>query len=343
MSSARDNRQRAAARARLEREMAARLEAAAKRRRLVRAVLGGTVAGLVVIGAVIWIISAVSGSSGTTPAAAPTGCVYRPAPTNPPGSSDSASPSAAPTSASPSPKPASTTGQPAGTASVSPSPTIGALPDTNPPRSGYRTMTIGTNLGTIKIEMNLAKAPCTAASMAHLAQTGFFLPKPNSGSSASCHRLVTSIFVLQCGDPTGTGSGGPGYEFDDENLQPDTLPAYHEGDVAMANSGADTNGSQFFFVYQTTSLPGKYSLWGHVIEGLDIVKKIAAGGDDDAFDQQQTGSGDGHPLSPLIFKSVEVGPVYQTSLVTAAPAPTATPSASASATASSTPTASSAS
>jgi peptidyl-prolyl cis-trans isomerase B (cyclophilin B) len=169
--------------------------------------------------------------------------------------------------------------------------------------------------------------------MTHLAQTGFFT-KPNPGVPSSCHRLVTSIFVLQCGDPTYTGSGGPGYQFNDENLHSDQLPAYHEGDVAMANSGANTNGSQFFFVYQTSSLPGNYSLWGHVVQGLEIVKQIAAGGDDDAFDQQQSGSGDGHPLTPLVFKSVEVGPVYQTTLVTPAPTPSSTPSATASATAS---------
>jgi peptidyl-prolyl cis-trans isomerase B (cyclophilin B) len=290
------------------------------------------VAGLVVIGVVIWIISAVGGGgsgTGSTPAAAPTGCTYRPSPTNPPATSSPA--------ASTSPTPAKTTATPASTATASgsPSATVGALPDSNPPRSGYRDMTIVTDQGTIKIEMDLSKAPCTAASMAHLAQTGYFV-KNDPGVISSCHRLVSTIFVLQCGDPTGSGAGGPGYEFDDENTAPDKLPAYHEGDVAMANSGANTNGSQFFFVYQTSSLPGNYSLWGHVIQGLDIIQKIAAGGDDDAFDPQQGGAGGGHPLTPLVFKSVTVGPVYQTSLVTTPPAPSTTPSPSATATASAT-------
>ena len=74
-------------------------------------------------------------------------------------------------------------------------------------------------------------------------------------------------------------------QFADENLPTGKLPTYHAGDVAMANTGsADTNGSQFFFVYDNSQLQANYTLWGHVIEGLDIVKKVAAGGDDGAFE-----------------------------------------------------------
>jgi peptidyl-prolyl cis-trans isomerase B (cyclophilin B) len=335
MSSARDNRQRAAARARLEREMAARLEAAARRRRLVRTALGASAAGIVVIGAVIWIVTALGSSTPTTPVAAPSGCTYVPAPTNPAESPTSA----APTSGAPASAAAATlTHTPTAAASASGSSSAtasAALPDTNPPRSGYQIMTIGTNMGAIKIEMDLSKTPCTAASMAHLAKTGFYVHTATSPYKASCHRLVTDIFALQCGDPTGTGSGGPGYQFGDENLPKDKLPAYHEGDVAMANGGANTNGSQFFFVYKTSQLPGNYSLWGHVVQGLDIVQKVAAGGDDQAF-SAQGGAGGGHPLTSLIFTSVEVGPVS----ATPTPTPSPTPSPSRSVSTSATPTAS---
>jgi peptidyl-prolyl cis-trans isomerase B (cyclophilin B) len=193
-------------------------------------------------------------------------------------------------------------------------------PATSQPTSGYRLMTLNTNRGVITIEMDLSKAPCTGASMTSLAQAGYF---NNSG----CHRLVAGIDALQCGDPTGTGTGGPGYQFADENLPTGKLPAYHTGDVAMANSGAGgTNGSQFFFVWGISSLPGNYSLWGHVVSGLDIVQAVAAGGDDEAFAAQ---AGGGHPKLPLTFKSVSVGPVYPTSQVTPAPSDTGTPPASA--------------
>ena len=95
--------------------------------------------------------------------------------------------------------------------------------------------------------MDLSKTPCTAASLAYLASKGFY-------DNTACHRLVDGIFALQCGDPSGTGSGGATYRFDDENLPTGKLPAYHDGDVAMANTGQPgSNGSQFFFVYGTIS------------------------------------------------------------------------------------------
>jgi peptidyl-prolyl cis-trans isomerase B (cyclophilin B) len=318
MSSARDNRQRAAARARLEREMAARLEAAAKRRRMIRSILGASVASLVLIGAVIWIIVAVSGNKPAPVAAEKTGCEFRPSPTNP-----TTSPTAGTTTTA-----AATTAASGSTASASASPTPGPLPDANPPRSGFRLMTITTNLGDVTIQMDLSKTPCTAASMAYLAETNFFV-KGTNPQTGSCHRLVADIFVLQCGDPTGTGSGGPNYQFDDENLQTGKLPAYHTGDVAMANSGPNTNGSQFFFVYQTSTLPGDYALWGHVIKGLDIVTAIAQNGDDEAFSTSNGGAGGGHPNQRVTFEKVTVGPVYQTSMI---PTPTPTPSGTTSAT-----------
>jgi peptidyl-prolyl cis-trans isomerase B (cyclophilin B) len=179
------------------------------------------------------------------------------------------------------------------------------------------------------MEMDLSKTPCTAASIAYLANKEFY-------DNTSCHRLVPQIFALQCGDPSGSGSGGATYKFADENLPKDKLPAYHAGDVAMANTGQPgSNGSQFFFLWDNSTLQGDYSLFGRVFEGLDIVKKIGAGGDDGAFEQQ---AGGGHPKIAVKFKTVRAGPVTETSSI---PAETATPaatSASPAASASATPT-----
>ena len=139
------------------------------------------------------------------------------------------------------------------------------------------TFTIVTNCGNIVIKTVGSKAPITITQLATLAKAGFY-------NKTICHRLVTSgIFVLQCGDPTGSGSGGPvnpnWKAFPDENLpffSPRTYPA---GTVAMANSGPYTNGSQFFLVFgDSFGLPASYSIWGTITSGLDIVKAIAAKG-----------------------------------------------------------------
>jgi peptidyl-prolyl cis-trans isomerase B (cyclophilin B) len=289
MSSVRD-RQRAAVRARMEREMAQRAEAARRKRRL-QARIGAAVAGVVIIGAAIWIIAAATGGSpvaSPSPTPAPE-CIWTPlvdpsaspAPSLPPGRKD-----------------------------------VG-LPPNKVPRSGYQVMTVTTNLGVIKVEMDLSKAPCTAASMAHLAEKKFF-------DGSGCHRLAQALFALQCGDPSGSGSGGPTYAFMNENVPAAKRPPYHEGDVAMANSddpsqpSLGTNGSQFFFIYANPleALPANYTLLGHVIEGLDIVKKVAAGGDDGAFEPSPGG---GHPKTKLTFISVTMAPPTDT------PAPVVTP------------------
>ncbi len=123
--------------------------------------------------------------------------------------------------------------------------------------------------GTVTVALDPG-APCTIGSWTSLAEQDFFDRTP-------CHRLSTSatLSVLQCGDPTGTGTGGPGYAFDDENLDGATYPA---GTVAMANSGPDTNGSQFFLVYADSTLPPSYTPVGTVVEGLDVVTAIAEAG-----------------------------------------------------------------
>lgn len=147
--------------------------------------------------------------------------------------------------------------------------------------------------GTVTIAMNGKQTPATIQSFAFLAGQHWFDNTP-------CHRLTTSgIYVLQCGDPTGTGTGGPGYTIPDENLQGASYPA---GTVAMANTGQPhTGGSQFFLVYANTQLPPQYTPFGHVTKGLDILRRIAAAGEDDA-----NGPGDGHPKNPVVITSLTV-------------------------------------
>jgi peptidyl-prolyl cis-trans isomerase B (cyclophilin B) len=154
------------------------------------------------------------------------------------------------------------------------------------------TMTLHTNQGDIVISLNAAKAPHTVNSFNFLAAQKFY-------DGSHCHRLTTQdIYVLQCGDPTGTGTGGPGYQFKDENLAGAT---YQAGTVAMANSGPNSNGSQFFLVYKDTPLPPSYTPFGTVTSGLDVVTKVAAGGEDDS-----NGAGDGRPKIGVVLNSVTV-------------------------------------
>jgi peptidyl-prolyl cis-trans isomerase B (cyclophilin B) len=268
------DRQRAAARARLEREMTERAEAARRRRRL-QTMIGAGVAVLLVIGAVIWIVAATGGSKKKAAAPSPSAsagpgpCRWQPR-VDP--------------SASPKPSP------PAGMKDV------GTPPASGEPRTGKEIMTITTSLGTIKVEMDLTKTPCTAASFSYLAGKKFF-------DGTKCHRLVPAIGALQCGDPSGEGAGGPAYQFGDENLPTGRRPAYPEGAVAMANGGAGTNGSQFFFLYKDSDLQADYTLFGKVVEGLDIIKKVAAAGDDGVYEPNPGG---GHPKTPLVFTTVTV-------------------------------------
>jgi peptidyl-prolyl cis-trans isomerase B (cyclophilin B) len=127
-----------------------------------------------------------------------------------------------------------------------------------------------TNCGDIQITTLASKAPVTVAHMAKLARNGFF-------DESICHRLINrGAYVLQCGDPTATGKGGPKFVFQDENLPVGAEGNYPEGTVAMWNKGPGTNGSQFFLVYaDTTLIKANYTIWGTITEGLEIVKAIA--------------------------------------------------------------------
>ena len=148
---------------------------------------------------------------------------------------------------------------------------------------------LNTNCGQIVVELEHKAAPTTVNSMLFLTSVGYFDNTP-------CHRVTTSgLYVLQCGDPTGTGTGGPGYQFADENLPKQKTNNYPAGTIAMANSGPGTNGSQFFIVYEDTTLGANYTIFGHVIKGLTLVQKIAELG-------ASTGT-DGPPTQPIGIKS----------------------------------------
>ena len=165
--------------------------------------------------------------------------------------------------------------------------------------------TITTNQGSIGLELSNSKTPCTVNNFTSLAKQGFF-------DNTRCHRLTTSaeLGVLQCGDPRGNSTGGPGYRFPNEyptNQYRLTDPAlkapvrYPRGTLAMANAGPGTNGSQFFLVYKDSQLPPTYTVFGTIDStGLATVDKVAAGGVAD-------GTEDGKPVIDTTIKSVQIG------------------------------------
>ena len=162
-------------------------------------------------------------------------------------------------------------------------------------KSPAKTLTFTTNCGDIVISLLGAKAPITVTSIATLANAGYY-------NKSLCHRLTTEgIYVLQCGDPTASGSGSPtgwtGYI--DENLPKATGINYPAGTVAMANSGPKTNGSQFFLVYKDTTLGPDYTIWGKITKGLDLVKKIGDVGAYQMSGDQAMYAGDGYPIQTV--------------------------------------------
>jgi peptidyl-prolyl cis-trans isomerase B (cyclophilin B) len=126
--------------------------------------------------------------------------------------------------------------------------------------------TIRTSCGEIEVELYSQEAPRTANNFAFLAGRGFY-------DATVVHRVVPG-FVVQMGDPTGTGTGGPGYRFADE-LSSARNRGYSRGTLAMANAGPDTNGSQFFICLADVGLPPQYSVFGEVTSGMDTVDRIA--------------------------------------------------------------------
>jgi peptidyl-prolyl cis-trans isomerase B (cyclophilin B) len=181
----------------------------------------------------------------------------------------------------------------------------------SPPRTGrvptepaLVSASVETNQGNIGLQLDNAKAPCTVNSFASLAQQGYF-------DGTSCHRLTTTpdLGVLQCGDPTGTGTGGPGYQFANEyptnqyRLSDPALKTpvlYPRGTLAMANAGPGTNGSQFFLVYADSMLPPTYTAFGTIdATGLAPIDKIADAGVEDAGD-------DGKPAKQVTIESIRL-------------------------------------
>lgn len=156
-------------------------------------------------------------------------------------------------------------------------------------------VTLQTSCGPIALSLDGAKAPQSVANFLSLAKKGFF-------DNTSCHRLTTTgIYVLQCGDPTATGTGGPGYSWGPVENAP-TDDVYPAGTLAMARQGnnAKSQGSQFFIVYKDSTIPsdsaGGYSVFGKVSSGLDVVQKVADGGSDSAE----------KPNRPIAIESAEI-------------------------------------
>ena len=167
------------------------------------------------------------------------------------------------------------------------------LPNAGISANNSAEFSIITNLGEIVIETFPDKAPLTVNALASLAQDNYF-------DNTICHRLTTEgIFVLQCGDPTGTGTGGPDFNIPDENLPQPIENNYPAGTVAMANAGPGTSGSQFFLVYQDTTLGPNYSIWGKITKGLQIVQSVASQG-------VNGGGSDGAPAQSVTIESVAV-------------------------------------
>jgi peptidyl-prolyl cis-trans isomerase B (cyclophilin B) len=262
------------AKRKLERQLTRRAERA-KRRRIVAT--GVTVGAVIVVVGLIYLL--VSLNSGDTPAASETS-----------GST---------------PPPAQTTNGPCKYASTPDQPAakpVDVPPDVDPtPNTGTAKVVFKTNQGDIPVAVDRAKAPCTAQAIEHLVKSKYYDGTP-------CHRLTASegLKVLQCGDPTGQGSGGPGFAIKDE-LPTDLKPApdgqakiYPKGTLAMANSGPNTNGSQFFLVYADSTLPSNYTIFGTIDPaGLTTIDKIAAGG----IEAGQNGPTDGSPKNPVTVEA----------------------------------------
>lgn len=157
--------------------------------------------------------------------------------------------------------------------------------------TGTVNLTLDTNAGPIGLELDRAASPCTVNAIEHLAYNGYY-------DDTVCHRITTNgIYVLQCGDPTGTGTGGPGFSFANEYPTDEMKGApqviYPRGTLAMANSGLDTNGSQFFLNYQDSPLQANYTYFGKISdEGLKTLDAIAAKG-------AEGGAGDGKPAEEV--------------------------------------------
>lgn len=285
------------AKRKLERQLERR--AAQERKRRLFTIIGSAVGVVLVIGAVAATV-VLTNKDSDTQASAATSSTSAAEPTPPPGGT--LPPFVAPANLGADCQYPASPGEP-------------ASKKNNPPRSGkvptepaQISASMTTSAGNLGLQLDNAKAPCTVNSFASLAQQGYFNDTP-------CHRLTTTpgLSVLQCGDPTGKGTGGPGYGFvneyptnqyrpDDPALQSPVI--YPRGTLAMANTGAPgSNGSQFFLVYKDSQLPPNYTAFGTIdATGLATLDKIAAGG----VVPGDRGADDGSPKTPVQIKSIQL-------------------------------------
>ncbi|AEF36369.1 peptidyl-prolyl cis-trans isomerase B PpiB [Mycolicibacter sinensis] len=281
---------RAQAKRKLDEQVQQRAEAARKQRRIL--MIAGAVVAVALLAGVVFVVLRDDGDTGNI--------------------------NALPTSET-SDAPAPSPGEPGQLPKFTASPTLGAdcqypkarpaSKPVEPPRSGKVptepaevSVSMMTDQGPIGLMLDNAQSPCTVNSFISLGAKDFF-------ADTQCHRLTTSpmLSVLQCGDPAGDGTGGPGYEFANEYPTDQYAPndpaaqqpvRYPRGTLAMANAGPGTNGSQFFLVYQDSMLPPQYTVFGTIQQdGLDTLDKIAAGG-------VQGGGTDGPPATKVTIKSI---------------------------------------
>jgi peptidyl-prolyl cis-trans isomerase B (cyclophilin B) len=205
---------------------------------------------------------------------------------------------------------------------------VGKPPTKDVPTTGTRPMTITTNQGgPITVDLDLASSPCAGASFAHLASNGFF-------DNTKCHEITTDGAV-RCGDPSGTGQGGPSYTFFDENLpsapepsaspSPATPPVYPKGTVALVGNPPGSNGSQFLIFFKDFTPAGApaYSIVGTVTAGLDVVEKIGK------IKTVDNGSGAAiKPAQDIIVQSLTIGEVPAATPAPPSGSPAATPTGS---------------
>lgn len=290
---------RASAKRKLERQLERRAQQARRRRLLT--IVGGSIGALLVVALVgysVWYANHNKNDKATAAAAESSAAA------------DSTTTSAAPAEPTqlpplPSFKPSADVGA---NCLYPPSPELASKP-AKPPRTGRVptdpatvSASMVTSEGRIGLLLDNAKSPCTVNSFANLAQQGFF-------DDTKCHRLTTSptLGVLQCGDPKGDGTGGPGYQFGNEyptdQYAPDDPALHHpviypRGTLAMANAGPGTNSSQFFMVYKDSQLPPEYTVFGTIQDdGLATLDKIAQAG-------VSGGGEDGAPATEVTIKSV---------------------------------------
>ena len=158
-----------------------------------------------------------------------------------------------------------------------------------------RLITISTNCGTISVRTYFRDAPLTITALTTLINSDYY-------SRTQCHRLSTKgIYWVQCGDPTATGLGDPGFSYKDENLPKVVENNYPRGTVAMSNFGRpDTNGGQFLLFYEDTTLRSpNYTIWGEIISGIEIIEYIAEGG-------VRGGNAEGAPIRNLVIERITI-------------------------------------